>query len=116
MKLITTRRRGMATLFVYRCTRCHKKIKCPSHNKKQASELNKGIVWGSVNIGIGHHQTQEMFSLMGVETLSDKTYRKIEEEIYDVSAFINFLFFFYIFCITSSYNKKIMLNYAYYMF
>lgn len=88
MRLQTTRRRGSTTQFAYKCTRCSQKIKFASHSQKQATELNKGIVWGSINIGIGHHQTQEMLSLMGVDTMSSKKYRKVEEEIYEVKYII----------------------------
>lgn len=86
MKLLRTRSRGLCSTFHYYCRKCKKKLRVSSHSDAAREEQNKGAVWGSIAAGLGHHQTEEFLAHMGFHVMSQRSYRKAEDELYEVRA------------------------------
>lgn len=75
---------GMATNIHLQCKCCRKVFRLFSHSEDQRAELNMSTVWGTIAIGQGHDQIEELLSYMGLNVMSKKTFTKLQTKFYEV--------------------------------
>jgi hypothetical protein len=85
MEFVNENTRGLATCYDLTCSACQFTVKISSHSREQRDRINHAAVWGALSIGIGHEQSEEYFSFLGLSMMAFKTFRKIEENLSDVS-------------------------------
>jgi len=84
MVLLRTTPQGLATFLVFKCLKCQEEISFSTHAKDQKDELNTMAVWGTLAIGIGHDQAQELLSYIGIHMMAFNTFAKLEENLSEV--------------------------------
>ncbi|KAK4884445.1 hypothetical protein RN001_000716 [Aquatica leii] len=77
MDLISEKRCGLSSTFMFQCNVCNTISKIASENLKTAMSSNMAAVIGSVSIGIGHTQVTELFASLDIPNMCDKTYGKL---------------------------------------
>lgn len=76
--LIGENRNGFHTTFEFQCVCGATKTVTSDKNE---TTLNDAAVWGSMSIGIGRTQMEELFSVMNIPVMAAKTFRKHEIKI-----------------------------------
>jgi len=84
MVLLRTSSQGLATFLVFKCLKCQQEVKFATHTKEQKTKLNAMAVWGTLAIGIGHDQAQELLSYIGIHMMAFNTFAKFEEVLSEV--------------------------------
>lgn len=67
--------------FIFYCDQCKKYTTVTSEPNATKHELNDGLVWGALSIGIGYDQVEEMFSVMNVPIMGRNKFRAHEKKI-----------------------------------
>lgn len=76
---------GLFSRWIYNCDNCGKSYTVTSDSLDLKEECNDAFVWGSLSIGIGYAQAQEMLSIMDVPVMGTAKFRAHERKIGKVS-------------------------------
>lgn len=76
---------GLISTFYYYCDNCEKECSFTNEPTEKGQEINNAIVWGSVSIGIGYSQTEELLSVLDVPMMGRKKFVVHEKKIGKVS-------------------------------
>ncbi|XP_063223711.1 uncharacterized protein LOC134531760 isoform X6 [Bacillus rossius redtenbacheri] len=77
-------RRGLNSIFSVKCNMCNFQDTLHTENPKSDSmDINTAAVTGSVCIGIGHRQLEELTAAMDIPTMSANTYAKYHDKVSD---------------------------------
>ncbi|KAF2896215.1 hypothetical protein ILUMI_09959 [Ignelater luminosus] len=79
MKFVKESRRGIASKLHYYCDTCGKAMYLDTHPDIQTA--NELLVWGSLSVGIGYSQSQELLAVLNIPNVSSKTFSKHERNI-----------------------------------
>lgn len=81
-KLVHSIRRGLLTQFFFKCEMCHYEASIWSEPIDSVSyDINAAAALGSVTVGIGYSQLEELCAALNIPCMSDLTYFKYREEI-----------------------------------
>jgi hypothetical protein len=82
MEFLREKRVGLKSGFVFKCSMCNiEKIVWSEIEKSTVMDVNTSAVSGTMATGGGHAQLEEVLSTMDIPTISNKTYKKIEDKI-----------------------------------
>ncbi|XP_063386966.1 uncharacterized protein LOC134672945 isoform X2 [Cydia fagiglandana] len=80
MQLVGEVKHGLTSKFLFRCQLCKKKFSIPSDDcGENYLGVNQCAVAGTIAIGCGHSQLQEMLSSLNLPLISDKTYAECHD-------------------------------------
>lgn len=82
MKIVSEKRLGLKSGFVFQCEMCNFKTTVWSENKRaDLMDVNTGAVCGTITTGGGHGQLQEFLSVLDIPSMSQRTFKKYEETV-----------------------------------
>lgn len=58
---------------------CEKEFILTSEPIGRKQEVNDAVVWGALSVGIGYHQTKELFSVLDIPTMGCNKFQKQEK-------------------------------------
>jgi len=83
-KLINSRRRGFMTQLFFKCQMCHYEANIWSEpTKPETLDINTAAVAGSITMGIGYSQLEELCAAINIPSMSEPTYVKYRENLVD---------------------------------
>lgn len=88
-KLQKENRNGLFTTWTFYCDNCEKEYNVTSTPTDEKHDVNDALAWGSMSIGIGFSQCEELFSILDVPIMSEKKFRSHETKVGKVSFFIS---------------------------
>lgn len=65
---------GMNSRLHFFCDNCERRAVICTDPHQEGNSLSEAIVWGNLSIGIGRNQCEELFSLMDIPFIAEKTY------------------------------------------
>ncbi|KMQ88744.1 hypothetical protein RF55_11711 [Lasius niger] len=81
-KLVNSLRHGLKTQLFFKCQMCNYKANIWSEpTEPKTLDINTAAVAGTVTVGIGHAQLDELCAAMNIPCMSDKTYIKNREKL-----------------------------------
>lgn len=81
MAFIREERCGLVSTLVHKCNQCNKELRITTQPREKIEAFNEAAVWGSLSIGVGHSQVEELFSMLDLGFMSDRKYRRHEKVI-----------------------------------
>lgn len=83
MILMNEVKRGLMSIFNFRCTYCAttKRITSTPSKSNCTARINEASALGIVSIGLGYYHLQEFFSHLDITTMSYVTFHKIEKKL-----------------------------------
>ncbi|XP_011858729.1 PREDICTED: uncharacterized protein LOC105556253, partial [Vollenhovia emeryi] len=82
--LVNSLRRGFMTQFFYKCQMCNYEANFWSHPTDcKTLDINTAVTAGTITIGIGFAQLEEMFAAANIPCMSEKTYIKHRDLLID---------------------------------
>jgi hypothetical protein len=81
MEFIREEKNGLVSTLMHRCHQCKKELKITTQPQEKVECFNEAAVWGSLSIGVGHSQMEEVFSMLDLGFMSDRKYRRHEKVI-----------------------------------
>ncbi|KAI4454827.1 exonuclease phage-type/recb c-terminal domain-containing protein [Holotrichia oblita] len=82
MDIVKETRRGIISLLHFHCMNCEKSyVISTDPSWKDNDSSNTSIVWGSLSVGLGHSQCEEIFGILDIPFMATKTYAKITLDI-----------------------------------
>ncbi|KAF2889994.1 hypothetical protein ILUMI_16179, partial [Ignelater luminosus] len=82
IKFIKEHRRGVTSKLLFGCDTCCKILHVQTQPENTVETSNEALVWGSLNIGIGFSQLQELLSVLNTPTMAKKTYNRYEINVW----------------------------------
>lgn len=76
MVLAKETRFGMNSRLHFFCDNCEKRAVICTDPHQEGEILSEAVVWGNLSIGIGRSQCEELFSLMDIPLMAEKTYNR----------------------------------------
>ncbi|KAF2889230.1 hypothetical protein ILUMI_10915 [Ignelater luminosus] len=81
MKFIKEHRRRVTSKLLFGCDTC-KTLHVQTQPENTVETSNEALVWGSLSIGIGFSQLQELLSVLNTPTMAKKTYNRYEINVW----------------------------------
>src|SRR5580765_7772343 len=83
-KLVNSFRRGLKTQLFFKCQMCNYEANIWSEpTESETLDINKAAVTGTVTVGIGYAQLEELCAAMNIYCMSEPTYIKYRENLVD---------------------------------
>ncbi|KAF2898134.1 hypothetical protein ILUMI_08043, partial [Ignelater luminosus] len=82
MKFIKEHRRGVTSKLLFGCDTYCKTLHVQTQPENTVETSNEALVWGSLSIGIGFSQLQELLSVLNTPTMAKKTYNRYEINVW----------------------------------
>ncbi|EZA47578.1 hypothetical protein X777_15663 [Ooceraea biroi] len=83
-KLINSRRIGLRTQLFFKCQMCNFEANiCSEPTKSNELDVNTAAVAGTVTMGIGYAQLEELCAAVNIPCMSEKTYIHNRENLLD---------------------------------
>ncbi|XP_070523169.1 uncharacterized protein [Cardiocondyla obscurior] len=80
--LVNSQRHGLLTQFFFKCKMCHFETNIWSEPKRpDMLDINKATVAGTITVGIGYAQLQELYAAQNISIMSEPTYIQYRENI-----------------------------------
>ncbi|KAF2884111.1 hypothetical protein ILUMI_22079 [Ignelater luminosus] len=67
---------GITSTFQYHCDTCDKTININTHPNESRKDVNESFVWGTLSVGMGYSQSEELRFVLDIPCMSKKTFRK----------------------------------------
>lgn len=75
MDFVKETRKGLISYLHFYCDNCEKRYVITTDRPgKSLEDVNKAVVWGSLSVGIGHSQCEELFGVLDVPFMSTKKF------------------------------------------
>lgn len=75
MDFVKEHRKGIISYLHFYCDSCEKRYVITTDRPgKSLDDVNKAVVWGSLSVGIGHSQCEELFGVLEVPFLNSKKF------------------------------------------
>lgn len=82
--LVNSRRRGLRTQLFFKCKMCNYETNIWSEPEKSDTlDINTAAAAGTITIGIGYYQLQELHAAMNIPCMSEVTYIKYRDNVVD---------------------------------
>lgn len=91
-KYLKENRNGLFCEWIYYCDNCEKEFVVTSEPIDSKQEINDAVVWGSLSVGIGYNQVEELFSVMNVPIMCQDKFQKHEKKVGKVGFSILYLY------------------------
>ncbi|KAI8487980.1 hypothetical protein Bbelb_344280 [Branchiostoma belcheri] len=84
------KRKGFASTLLYVCSACNKKLlvemqpKIKGPNRRMRHQVNMQAVWGFMSVGDGYANMNEVMSVMGIPSPSERTFIDTEHTIGEI--------------------------------
>lgn len=75
----------MHTRLHFFCDNCNQPIILFSERSGENEQINKSAVWGSMAVGIGHSQFEELLGVLDVPFMTQKSFSRKTVEVKKVS-------------------------------
>lgn len=87
MDFVKEVRRGLLSELHFHCSNCEKSLTVATDDipKMTKKDLNEAAVWGSLSVGIGHNQCEELFAALDVPFMTPLTFKKKTFKVKQVS-------------------------------
>ncbi|KAK9694562.1 hypothetical protein QE152_g33441 [Popillia japonica] len=81
MRVLKETRRGLTSKLHFYCDNCEKSQIISTNTTSINDDINKSAVWGSLSTGLGHRQCEELFGVLNITFMSEKTYMKTTSDV-----------------------------------
>lgn len=79
---------GLYSKFIFHCDQCKNYSTVTSEPNATKNELNDGLVWGALSVGIGYDQVEELFSVVNIPIMGRNKFKKHEKKVGKVNYFL----------------------------